>query len=191
MILSEVIERIKFAALGAGDKPIDPRMLDSEVLIEIILPRCLQRITEEAAQDETRADALRADHIIALVAGVGTLPETISEKWAKSTVITSPDINGSYINDYQEYYLTRALACPTYTIKSKKLYYRAENTAANAYTGNVTINAVTIPTLPTLISDTVTLKDYLLEQLITLAACVVNGSIPLSRLTLDDINGKA
>lgn len=185
MILSELIERIKVVATGLSRSPLDPRLLDSEVLIEVILPRVFEIVAQNAAKDGDNLNALKKDHSITFASGVGTLPEAIKEEFTDS--ISFPTIYYvSYEPRYEDFVLDSASdLIGTFTIHNRQIYYRPAGAAFGAFNGSVTVNAVTLPTLPTLISDTVVLKDSLLEEVISLASSVINGTTPLPAIGVD------
>lgn len=191
MILSELIERIKFVAIGAGEGPANPRLLDSEVLIELVLPRCFQRVCEETTLDENRLKDLLDTHTIDVVAGVGTLPENLLVKWSRAISVVFPSKSASLISSYMQYAMTADSIVDTFCIQGRDFLYREDNSAINDYTGSVTLYGVTVPTLPASVSSTVVAPDYILEQVISLAAAVVNGQLPLTKIILDRLDARA
>lgn len=283
MILSEVIERVRLLASNLGGGPPDARLLGSEVIVEIILPRVFEIITQNAAKDPENLNSLRKDHTIAMTNGVGTLPESIKEEFVSSIFVvdvdgasTAPQYFDSYTPQYQEYFQgSLDTLVGQFTIRNRQFYYyppgyftsgtvnaaniasnilpitdhgwvtalavqtylgdgltnelldgtdyyvivvnldniKLATTAANAtagtamtvtpggpgsftiipkhalsrFTGNITINSVTIPTLPSAIGDTVVIKDNLLEEAITLAANFVAGKTKMPGLDYPDL----
>lgn len=187
MILSELIERIKQVAIGVAQSPLDPRLLDNEVLIELILPRVFSIIAQNVAKDPNNLNALRKDHTISFTLGVGTLPETIKEEYADSIVFTdSVEEMASYVPQYPDYALApTSNFTPMFTVRNRQLYYQPANGSPGTFTGSRTINAVTLPSLPALVSDTVVLKDNLIEEVISFAAALITGKIPFSAIGLD------
>lgn len=256
----------------------DPHLLDSEVIIEILLPRVFSVVTQNVVKDPNNLNALRKDHTVAFTAGVGTLPESIKEEYVESLYFPIFPY-ASYIPRYEEYsQLSQSVNIDYFTIQNRQIYFlpasvhnsvivagagtaaangtytwrgiyasldpyynlngqassttvSAISTASNplywrvwasngdvlygantadgfpydvmtwtadngtnpvptftedtTFTGNATINAITLPVLPTLISDTVVLKDNLVEEVITFMASVMSEKIPLSAIALD------
>lgn len=190
MILSEVIERIRQEATGMSSQPISDRLLDSEVLIELILPRCIEIVATDATKDPYQMDALRQDHVLSVVSGVVSLPESIKEEYVEALNVTSISTGSfqepaSYRRSWVDYTLIKDSIGPVFTIRNRKMYYRPSNTTHGSFSGAVGINAITLPTL-TSIGAEVSMKDNLLEKVITLAAQVVAGTIVLPGL---DFNG--
>lgn len=283
MILSEMIERIRFEAANLSNGPLDYRIANSEALIEIILPRVFAIITQNAVKNPDYLNALRRDHSITFTNGVGTLPETIKEEYANSIYFKEfPEV--SYQPTYTDFYSStrpplvgifhlgsnsvldttsgrniffippvtltgttltfnsltiasneitiathglydgQAIAMSfnpgiitgltdgqtVYVIKTGTNTFKVATTRNNAlsrvnalisnggagtidvnyvgqFTGTLTINAVTIPTLPATMSTAVALKDTLLEETITLAANIVAGKIKIPGLDYPEL----
>lgn len=284
MTLNEVIERIRLLASNIGGGIPDARLLSTEVISEILLPRVFEIVTQNAVKDPDNLNSLRKDHTIAVANGVGTLPESIKEEFASSIFIS--DVSGtnistkywdSYAPQYQDYYNDSLNSLVgQFTVRNRQFYYypsgrfstkttgssalislnaipvlnhgfttalrvqtsggngftnelfdgvdyfvipftantiKLASSAANAtagtaltvtpdgvgtfdivpqtaiycFTGNVTINSITIPTLPTAVTDTVVIKDNLLEEVIVLTANFISGKTKIPGLDYPDL----
>lgn len=285
MILSELIERVKLTAIGMGNP--DPRLLDSEVLVELVLPRVFSIVTQNTAKDPNALAGVRKDHTLSFVDGVAPFPEDVREEFTDSiyfpnvtqvsfirgfddwnstaasswehvftvqqrnmyftpttgfvSLIGSPSAAGIYTprGTYQDtvdqttntYYvllgrpdsdieIDDVLGVPTFQGGSNCIIHEsgiwivnddtgtlayfsnddvtssmtwtdvggglpAPTTSVTAFTGDVLMNAITIPTLPTLVGDTVVAKDNILEEVIMTAAAVVTKQISLTAISLD------
>jgi hypothetical protein len=82
MTLDELIERIRQVA-GAN---VESPLLNTTMLIEIVLPRVMQKVAADAVRDDNQLNALRADHTLSIVSGVVSCPATIKEEYAESIV---------------------------------------------------------------------------------------------------------
>lgn len=184
MTLQELISRIKIVATQNATQPVASPLLDSQVLIEIVLPRVFAVILQAFAKDSDKLASLETTHTVSITNGIGTLPANVPEEYASNMYITEAP-TASYKANYFDY-KTGVAYCPRFTVQNKKLYFRTEGQDDNDYTGNITLNAVTIPVLPTLIGDTVEIKDNVLEQVIAFTAGLIRGEIPLVQFGLDN-----
>jgi hypothetical protein len=185
MTLEELVERIR--QIGIAANPESP-LLNSKVLIELVLPRVLNKLVSDAARDEYQLNALRADHSLAIASGVVSCPMTIKEEYADSIVFTSAPTT-SYKPTHLDFSNGSTLF-DSYRVGEGQIYYRQAATGAKAFTGTKTINAVTLPVLPALssgdidVGTTLNLKDDLIEQIITYTASLIKGEIPLQAIGL-------
>lgn len=189
MTLTQLIERIRIESLGMASEPAIPGILDSELLIEVLLPRCIDAVVADSAADPNQLHQLRQDHTISFTAGVADLPESIEEQFIESAHISGGNETyneyPSYKRDFVDYNLSSASRTPTFTVKNRKIYYRAANALSNAFTGNLVFNVITTPSIPASVSDTVVAKDSLLEKVIMLAASIISGRIEPGAIALD------
>jgi hypothetical protein len=187
MTLEELVERIR--QIGIAANPESP-LLNSKVLIELVLPRVLNKLVSDAARDEYQLNALRADHSLAIASGVVSCPMTIKEEYADSIVFTSAPTT-SYKPTHFDF-SNGSVLFDSFRVGEGKIYYRQADTGERAFSGTKTINAVTLPTLPTDstgdidVGTTLTLKDDLIEQIIIFTAALIKGEIPLAAIGLSN-----
>jgi len=191
MTLTELVEAIKAIAIQNGVAPEQSPLLDSTTLIELILPRALDVVAMDVCKDEQQAQALRANHTVVFTAGVGTLPSTIKEEFIESVYFygaastTNSATLASYKRDFVDYGQGGSNIVPTFSTQNGNIYYRTAGSAANAFNGTLILNAITLPTLPSLASDTVSLKANILQQVIAFTVSIITGQVPLARIGLD------
>lgn len=281
MKLYEVLERIRFEAANMSAGPIDPKFSDSGVLIEIILPRVLETVTQNAAKDPDNLNSLRRNHVLTFSNGAATLPTSVKEEFANSIYfLLDPSI--SYQPTYTDFFLSErtgltgsftltsndtapgilfrwetptvstttfntgtdvnyttdiititahgyvtgqtvvasgvtgnitgitegqtlyiiSLTADTFafasTLQNAILGTKIDLTAAASgvitltnsntdFTGSLTINAVSIPELPTNLDDEFIIKSNLLEEVIALAANVISGKSRFPGLDYPDM----
>lgn len=185
MTLDELVERIRQVAGVNLESPL----LNTTMLIEIVLPRVMQKVTADAVRDENQLNALRADHTLSIVSGVVSCPATIKEEYADSIVFLSAPVT-SYKTDALDFSNGSSLF-DSFRVDSGNIHYRQAGLSAGIFSGTKTINAVTLPVLPTLSSDTVNLKDNLLQEVIAVTASLIKGEIPLSVFGLENVPNKA
>lgn len=190
MTLNEVINRIQLVVSQTKQEPANSAFLDTSVLTEVLLPRVFTFVVANAVKDENQLSALRQNHTLTFTDGVATLPETIKEKYADSIYVVDAD-SGSFSNaSYKRHFLDYATGtnnfCAKFTVQNRQVLYRNGGQPSGAFAGSLTINAITLPTLPSTVSTAVDLKDHLLEEVISICASVIQGQIPLANFGLDN-----
>jgi hypothetical protein len=187
MTLQELINRVKVVALETAMPDARPLLLNDDVLIEVLLPRCMDHIAAKIALTPDGLDALRGEVVVTFVDGVAELPVTVKEEHVETMAILE-DPFASYVPTFSEFQI---LSEPTsydvskFTIRSGRIYYNQLMNPPLDFSGNRTLICVLRPALPALIGSIVAMRPQLLEQLITFTATVINGSVPLSVLGLD------
>jgi hypothetical protein len=181
MTLAELIEKIR--QIGIAANPESP-LLNGNVLIELVLPRVFNKVVSDAVRDEYQLNALRAEHTLSITSGVVSCPVTIKEEYADSITFTSAPTTSYKPTPFD--FSNGSDLFDSYRVGEGNIYYRQAATGAKAFTGVKSINSITLPVLPTLSSDTVALKDNLLEQVITFTASLIKGEIPLQAIGLDN-----
>jgi hypothetical protein len=188
MTLAELVEKIR--QIGIAANPESP-LLNSTVLIELILPRVLNKLVSDVVKDELQLNTLRASHTLSITSGVVSCPMTIKEEYSDSIVFTSAPTT-SYKPTPLDFSNGHDLF-DSYRVGEGNIYFRQAATGERAYTGVKVINAITLPTLPATDSDSVRLasldlKDNLIEQVITYTVSLIKGEIPLAAIGLDNSN---
>lgn len=179
MTLLELVERIKQTALEIGGP-----VLDTDIIVEILLPRVLDVVASNAVKDEQGLNALRANHNVVFTAGVGALPTYVKEDYADSFAFVDNE-GASYKKSYFDFAQSNSDFVDSFHVANSNIYFRQKSSIAGQYGGTLVINAVTTPSLPTLSSDTVTLRSNLLEQVIASTAAIIKGEIPLAYIGLN------
>lgn len=182
MTLETLIESIRQIAGANQESPL----LNTAMLTELVLPRVMQKVVADAVKDENQLNALRANHTLSIVSGVVSCPSTIKEEYAESIVFTSAPSTSFEPTQFD--FSNGSSLFDTFTIDSGNIYFRQAATGQRAYTGVKTINAITLPTLPTLSSDTVNLKENLLQEVIAITASLIRGETPLALFGLENIS---
>jgi len=190
MTLEELVIKIKTIASQNGVAESSP-LLDSDTLIELVLPRVLDVVASDVCKDAQQIQNLRANHTITFTSGVGTLPTTIKEEFIESMYAygefsnTNTGLTTSYKRDLMDYGLGGSSLVATFSIQNGNIYYRAAGGTTTAFTGDIVFNAVTLPTLPSASGSTVSIKANILEQVVALAVAIITGEVPLSKIGLD------
>lgn len=192
MNLLELIERVKTEARELSPDP-NKKHLDDGIIAELVLPRALDLVVIDLVKDTDGLNALRADHTITFTAGVGTLPSTVKEEYVNS-IYFKDSLDEMWRNfvSYEPRYEDFILSGPrtivdTFTVANGNIYYCETSSKFGDFSGQLVINAITTPTIPTVTTDTVNLKSNILNKLIAVAASIVNRGIPLEKVALDNV----
>lgn len=184
MTLDELVRTIRqIASVAAPDSPL----LNSQVLIELVLPRVLHKVAQDAIKDDNQLNALRSDFTLSIVSGVVSCPSTLKEEHAESIVFTSAPTTSYEPTAFD--YSNGSDLFDSFHIASGNIYYRQAGLSAATYTGTKTINAIALPSLPAASTDTVQVKDNILQQVIATTVSLIKGEIPMAAFGLE--NGQA
>lgn len=183
MTLNELIARIKVVAIDTASEEIRPRLLDSQVMIEILLPRAMDILYEKTARNPEGLNALRKQFSVNFASGEAPLPATLKEEHIP-TLTCVTDYNASYVPSWQEFAGRDDLHYPKFTVKDGKIHYRSRSGVLGGRIGNLTFAAILRPSLPALITDQVDIRDPFLSELIMFTASIINGQVPLSTISL-------
>jgi hypothetical protein len=182
MILSELIERIKQVAIEYGGPPF----LDSDPIIEMILPRTAQLLVERVLSREEGFDCLSRAHVILFAAGNADLPTGVDGMYSDYMFFPLKPTS-AYVKEKADYFNLNQVYFPVFHVSDGKIYYRGFGETTSAHAGNETLNAITYIVIPTLISDTVDIDEVLLNELIFLTAMVLIGKVPSATIGLDSL----
>lgn len=177
MTLAEIIERIKMEAMEMAGSTAPNPLLETEVLIELILPKVIHACVDACLKDEEKIACLRANYNIAFTAGVANLPTGTSSRYAQHTYFYSFP-KASYRANFTDYLDNPSSYIDTFTVQAEVLYFRQANTAYTAYGSTTQVSMITIPQIPATISTAMSIDAVLLEEVIFLTACIITGAVP-------------
>jgi hypothetical protein len=189
MTLEELIARVKVVALETATRDIRPLLLNTDVLIEVLLPRCLEFVVERVMKTPDGLQSLRGEVTVAFTSGVGTLPSTLKADYV-DMIVFKDDPSTSHVPSWHEFDMDPdgdedPVDYSRFHITNGQIHYHRRDYLKNSFTGNQVVMGILTPVLPTLVGDTVTLNESIIQKLITTTAAVVNGQIPLSQLGLN------
>lgn len=185
MILGELIEIIRQQSTGVSP---ENKLLRSEIIIELILPRVLHLLVDDIAKDDQDLQTLRQNHSLTFSSGEDDLPSNIKEEYSDSIYfVNNSGVPDSYVKTWYDFTANGSPLVATFYVGNKKIYYREAGANAGIYNGSKTINAITFPTIPSAIGDTVNIKDNLLQKLITETAKVIRGERQIGGLDYESV----
>lgn len=184
MTFEELITKIKMEAIQIGIDPTSSPLLDSQTLIELILPRVVDLVVSNVVKDETQLHALRTNQPVIFASGFVALPAKVKEEYAETFYFVEDD-SASYEPQWWDYSHNPSNIVGSFHVGNGNIYYRPATGLPGTYNGALTLNAVTTPGLPTTSGGSVVMNPYILEQLITTTVAIVRGDIPLAQIGLD------
>src|SRR5690349_17429698 len=90
MTYQELCDRILFEAQRGGEKA-EQANLNTQSVIEAIMPSVLQEITVRCWQVESKRPLLKQSHTIAIAAGVGVFPSLALKEALTGGMVLEPD----------------------------------------------------------------------------------------------------
>lgn len=189
MKLPELIARVVQIAIETASQPIKPNLLESTLLAELILPRCLQIVITQIIESPEGLNTFKRVVELTFVNGKVTLPEGLREENIE-TLVFMDDVNASYIANYPTFFqlITQGLfKTSKFSCYNNQLHYVPKGQAITFYSGAKNVLAIVFPVLPSDIDDEIDIQEETIQRLINFAAGVVNGSIPLTVLGNIDI----
>lgn len=167
----ELIDRAVDQASVGLDPNLSP-LIDLGMLAENLAPDVLQTVAEEAAQNsETRADLLSSQSI-SFTNGIGTVPNNVLiDYMADATLSDTSDYSKRYsyrpwhnfVNSGGDRRLGRfsSLGTSLYVVEPAASY-----TSGSGITASRTLTAPTVPAIPTLATDTITMPEVMTSNVI-------------------------
>ena len=167
-------------------EPSTSPLLDSQVLVELVLPRVIDLVVSNIVKDESQLHALRTVQSVTFAAGFAVLPAKIKEEYAESIYMVD-DVLVSYEHQWLDYSLgaTNSLLTGRFHVSNGNIYYTPAAGTIGTFAGSRNVDAITTPSLPTTAAGTVVMNPYVIEQVITTAIAVIRGEIPLAQIALD------
>lgn len=189
MTLAEYVEKIRQEAIGIGIDPASSPLLDSTTLIELVSPRVIDVVVANVVKDKHQIQELRANSSQVFVSGVSTLPTTVKTEYIEAAHVIE-DTTASLEHQWWDYVNNGHPLFGSWYASGSSLYYRAGGQAAGVYTGTLTFNFITTPSLPTASGSTVNIRPIILEQIITMVVALLRGDIPLASIGLDYLEAR-
>lgn len=193
MNTGEVIERIKQMAIQLCDGQIKPKMTESEVLISLIIPRAIEVVYQDEL-DGTNYLSVTSEHVLNFANGEAAIPTGVSEGYVRF-ILFLEDQNASYVQSWTSFKNCLEGAafdtCPKnvsrFTIRNSKIYYMERGQVWNAFDGELTIQAITLPSIGAASTDEFDVSAEFLQKLIVFVAGIVSEKIPITAIGLTTI----
>jgi hypothetical protein len=187
MTYQEVIDRILYEAQRGGEKA-EQANLNTQSVVEAIMPSLLQRVALKYASDEEGRSLLRQTHALTLAAGVATLPAAVLTqcKWGAS--VSDPEDATvaraqSLVPYWQDFVQERSgiQAEPAWwTIRGDDQFHYLEPNesydAAAGKDGEIELDIATVPAIPASASDATGWPAEIESDVIDTGAEILRGA---------------
>jgi hypothetical protein len=173
--LAEIIARAEQIAVGRGIDPHTSPVLDGLMTFEALYPHVLRYVFTRGlmARPETVEDFMR-DSTIALVANVGTLPDTVLRQFLSHSFL--PAYPFATMVRYIDYTRSRFdTMLSYYAFRDNEIYF-------NVAVGSVVLRTPTLPDVPATAATNLDLSPRLVEDVIAALAAVMIGELPVASL---------
>jgi hypothetical protein len=164
MTYQELCERILLEAQRGGERA-EQANLNTQSVIEAIMPSVLQDVALKFARDEEGRSLLRQTHTITLTDGVGVVPAAVLTqcKWGASIAdpadVTVAQLQ-SFVAYWQDFVQPRSgleADIPLWTIKGNDEFHYLEAgedyDPADGFDGDVELTIATVPSIPASAAD--------------------------------------
>jgi hypothetical protein len=176
MTLDQLINRIKLVV----SQTTGGKTLDTEVPIEVLLPRVFDKVASDFAKDASTINYLRSNHTVVFTSGSGPVPSSVNPEFFE-TIVFATNFQYSYIRDYFDFLGEKddpSAVVNFFTVANGNIILDS------TYSGSLTISCITVPDVPTAPSTTVVATDNFINQVISYTAAVLTGSINLKEVGL-------
>lgn len=152
MRIKETLARVALLAAEAGGTELEESpVLDTQLCAELIMPRAMQIIAEEAMATPEGVNALRRNHSLQLAAGSVVLPPSVMVKYSEAFYLNiGTSVHYSSLEkDYFGFSADEVTALvPKFYIEDNVLHFQSSTSALGTSTLAVTLNAPTVPRIP-------------------------------------------
>ena len=164
----------------AGLDPHTSPVVDNGVVVEDLFYDALRRAVAESAKNPSDAQAMRRDHTVTIVNGVGTMPDTVLDDFLSSSSIystTDSNIaeNSTYCPRYVDYLRPKHSQLSFYAVQGSSLLFTEAGGNSGEYDGDLHLVCVSVPAIPATITDPITISTELAELTITILASMLKG----------------
>ncbi len=176
--LQQILDRAKVQAFGINNDPNNSIVIDSDLTAEAIFPHAVRAVYMNLARSGEDLQNINAAHVIAMVSGVGTLPDTVLREMIMEANLPNHPFATflQHFGDYQRHRFDSQLCY--FTIRGDKFYSSCTPDGA----GNIVIETPTIPATPVDADDDLPFSEKVILDVINSIASVLRGETTLASL---------
>ena len=176
----QIIDRALRIATMTGGDPNLSSVIDNTVVLEDHFYTALRNAIIAGANVPTEVNGLKRDHTISVSNGVGTLPDSVIEECLDTSSIYADDTNvqqfSSYQPRYSDYLRSGHSQMGYYSTQGANFLYRGPNEEAGVFDGDIHLVAVSTPSIPSTITDPITISTEVAERTIQILASILRGN---------------
>lgn len=157
MTLTEIYQRAQLEAMR-GSEAAEMANLDTQAVVQAILPSVLQDVTLNCYADPDKRSLLKQSHTIAIAAGVGVFPAAALKQALAGGMVLEPDDADvlpediSYVPEWVDYVAAKNYEprLGYFSVKDDTDFHYASPTDAtyNEFTGDIEYIGATVPAIP-------------------------------------------
>lgn len=132
----------------------------------------------DAVEQAVREQRFRKSYSVTMVDGSCTLPDLILDEL--NTLTVEGDTPTSFERSYLDFYNAPSGLINYATVRNNTFLYREAGADAGLYDGDLTINAVGMPAIPSTITDTIDIPLTLADRVSNILAEKIGGNAELS-----------
>lgn len=183
MTYDELCTRILYQAQRGGERA-ELANLNTQTIIEAIMPAVFQAVAEDAAGNPDKRPLLRRTKTIAMVSGTGTIPDDVLTKcFDEATLLDPADLTKlySWVPDYFDFVgpLDTRLGYFCSSIENTIVQREPgdDYSLATGFTGNMQLTVPCVPEVPALPADQVAVAAVIASDLVSVGAEMLRGAI--------------
>ena len=163
--------------------------LDAQGMAEAQMPTVLQAVAEAAAADERKRGLLRQTVTVPFVNGVGTIPIYVLTKYIEDgTLYNASDLTVTYsfVRNFNDF-IDSSWRQPPFSVYGYYSIIGGDSLAitepgvdydpTSGTTGDRSLNAPTVPQIPTVDTDPLVAVDEILSDIIEMGAEMLRGKV--------------
>lgn len=176
--INEIIARSETLAQGRNTDPTASPVIDSGTMTaESIFPHALRYCTAEMLATGENLQNSAINHTIALVAGVGTLPDAVIREFLRSDSHLPTVPMSSWI-DYPDFNRAKFTSLLKYYSANNGSFYYSDTAASS-----IVLNAPSVAVMPSDPDAAVPLSGKLVDNIVATIAAVLTGELSFAALT--------
>lgn len=171
-------DRAFLLANSAGVEPHSSPVIDNGFTAELLFPHCLRDAVRIGAGIENEANSLKRTHTLTVTGGEAVLPTSVLEECLDSSTVYGDDIDDltSYEPRYSDFLRVSDANLNLYTCRGGTFCFKESGGNAGEFNGELSLVAVSLPTIPDTITDAMTISNATAERVVEILARKLRGA---------------
>jgi hypothetical protein len=175
--LQGIINRAFILANGIGTDAHQSPVIDNQYVVETLAPHALRDAVRIGAGKESEVGSLKRTHSLTVTDGEATLPASVLEECLDSSTVYGTAIEDltSYEPRYSDFLRVSDPHLNLYTCRGGTFCFREAGGNVGEWDGTLSLVAVSLPDLPAVITDAMTISNATAERCIEILAKKLRG----------------
>jgi hypothetical protein len=172
-----ILDRAFLLANSIGTDAHQSPVVDNKYALEVLFPHSLREAVRIGAGIENEANSLKRAHSLTVTNGEAALPVSVLEECLDSSTVYGDDIGDltSYEPRYEDFIRVSDDNLNLYTCRGGTFCFREAGGEVGEFDGDVNLVAVSMPDIPTTITDAMTINNSTAERVIEILARKLRG----------------